>query len=151
MITGLVTLLIHVIPPAEHSPVSTPGAPLTASAAPSVVASAIDGIVGKWAGTAEDSNGTGFRITLEIKAGCALDRECGSIGVSHVPCYGQVFLQSMDNGEVEFRVANFDGRSDRAACQPGAGERFRLQPDGTLGYRTSYEPVAQGILKRIST
>jgi hypothetical protein len=149
VVTGIVTLLIHVIPSGENPSVSDPKAPLTASANPSTVASAIDVIVGKWKGEARDSNGTSFQITLEIIAGCALGQLCGSIGVSHVPCYGQVFLESLDNDEVELRVANFNDKSDRTVCQPGAGERFRLQPDGTLAYRTTYEPSAHGTLKRV--
>jgi hypothetical protein len=148
VITGIVTLLVHLIPPAQHSPVSAPGAPLTPSPAPSVVASAIDAIAGKWEGMAQDSNGAAFQVTLEIKETCALGQLCGSIGVSHVPCYGQVFLENVDNDEVEFRVANFDERSDRTNCRPGAGEHFRLRPDGRLAYRTTYEPIARGVLKR---
>jgi hypothetical protein len=106
-------------------------------------------MVGKWEGTAQDSNGVTFRVTLEIKEACALGQLCGSIGVSHVPCYGQIFLENTDNNEVEFRVANFSNGSNLAVCQPGAGERFRSRPDGQLNYRTTYEPIAQGILKRV--
>ncbi len=73
---------------------------------------------------------------------------CGSISVSHVPCYGEVFLEKAQGTEFEFRVAKFYGESNRTACQAGAGETFKLRPDGKLVYKTTYEPAAQGILER---
>jgi hypothetical protein len=73
---------------------------------------------------------------------------CGSISVSHVPCYGRITLERQDNDDVEFHVADFDERSDSRVCQEGAGEHFRLQRDGTLAYWTTYEPIARGVLGR---
>jgi hypothetical protein len=147
VITGLVTLLTYVLPPGQHSPAPTANTAVTVT--PSATdGAAVDGIAGSWKGTAKDANGTEFEITLVVDSGCTLDRPCGTIGVSHVPCYGQIFLAGVDGDEVEFRVDNFDSRSDRTVCQPGAGERFRLQPDGRLAYRTTYEPHAVGILER---
>ena len=108
-----------------------------------------DAIAGKWAGRATNSTGVLFQITLEIKKSCALNEQCGSISVSHVPCYGEVFLEKAQDNEFEFRVANFYGQSNRAVCQPGAGEHFKLRPDGKLAYATTYEPATQGILERI--
>jgi hypothetical protein len=150
LVTGVVTLLTYVIAPDRNPPASAPGTSLTASSpTPSAVASTIDAIAGKWEGMAQDSNHVTFRIMLEINSTCAIGQLCGSIGVTHVPCYGHVFLDNVDGDEVEFRVADFDARSNRTACQPGAGERFRLRPDGMLAYRTTYEPIAQGTLKRV--
>lgn len=155
LITGAVTLLVHVIPAAQNSSAPTPGARPTATSASGVVTPTLGAtsvgarMAGKWKGRARDSNGVTFQISLEIKADCVSGRVCGSIGVSHVPCYGQIFLESVSNDDVEFRVDNFDKRSNRAVCQPGAGEHFRLQPDGQLAYHTSYEPMAQGTLQRI--
>jgi len=154
VITGAVTLLVHVIPAPQDSSTPTPGARPTAPSASGIAAPSTDAasvaerMVGKWKGTARDSNGVTFQISLEVKQGCATGRLCGSIGVSHVPCYGQIFLENVSNGDVEFRVDNFDKRSNRGVCQPGAGEHFRLQPDGQLAYHTSYEPAAQGTLQR---
>jgi hypothetical protein len=151
VITGVVTLLVHVIPGAHES--STPGSAASTTTAPTApssgtAASTIDAIAGKWAGRAQDNSGGEFQITLEVTQSCMVGKVCGSISVSHVPCYGQIFLVGVEAGEVEFRVANFDKKSDQTNCHPGAGERFRLRSDGRLAYRTTYDPVAQGTLER---
>lgn len=156
LITGTVTLLTHLLP--QTTPQASPQAPSAASPdtpataatapSPSAVVTA-DAIAGRWAGTAEDGNDTSFEITLDVGASCALGERCGSIGVSHVPCYGEVFLEAVQDGEFELRVANFHGESDHAVCQPGAGELSKLRPDGKLAYTTTYEPVAQGVLVRV--
>jgi hypothetical protein len=149
VITGVVTLLTQIMP--AKQPVSAPpsNTSTTDSPAPGATTSVVDAMAGKWEGSAQDSSGTKFQITLDITAGCTLGQVCGSIGVSHVPCYGQILLEAVDGDEVEFRVDNFDERSNLAVCQPGAGERFRSRPDGQLSYRTTYEPVAQGVLTRL--
>jgi hypothetical protein len=150
VITGVVTLLAQMIgEPQQASVPNTGSAPITTSAVPTSDTAVLGAMLGKWEGTAEDSNGATFRITLEITESCAPNQLCGSIGVSHVPCYGQIFLENTGNGEVEFRVANFSKKSNLSVCQPGAGELFRPRPDGQLAYRTTYDPIAQGILKRI--
>jgi hypothetical protein len=106
-------------------------------------------MAGNWEGQARDSTGTTYRVSLTVLKGCTSGgKACGTIGVSHVPCYGQVFLENVTGDEVEFRVADFDKRSNKDVCQPGAGELFRLQSDGTLAYRTTYDPIAQAILHR---
>jgi len=155
LIGGVVALWTHLTPAAQSSPApaSAAATTATASAAPDsstqdAAASTINAIVGKWKGTARDSTGTTFQIALEVTDKCAPGQLCGSISVSHVPCYGQIFLENVDNGDVEFRVDNFDDRSNRQVCQPGAGEHFRLQPDGKLAYHTKYDPVADGTLTR---
>ena len=154
LIGGVVTLWTHLTPPAQSSPAPASAIANTAktdtesSSTPDIVVSTISAMAGKWKGTARDSSGTTFQITLEVTDKCAPGQLCGSISVPHVPCYGQIFLGSMDNGDVEFRVDNFDDRSNRQKCQPGAGEHFRLQSDGKLAYHTTYDPVAQGTLTR---
>ena len=150
LITGIVTLLIHVLPQAPRSQ-APPSQSSTPPASPSSrpVPTGADAIVGRWAGMAQDSNGTRFQVTLEIKKPCSPNEPCGSISVSHVPCYGEVFLVKAEDNDFEFRVDNFDGKSNRTICQPGAGEHFRLRPDGKVTYTTTYEPVAQGTLERI--
>ena len=146
------------IPPVSGaSPATGVGsAPLTTSAAEtpfaqagkSPPASPVAGMMGSWGGMAQSSDGTSFPISLDINQLCEIGQLCGSISVPQVPCYGQVFLESVASGEVEFRVANFDQRSNQSECQEGAGEHFQLLPNGNLGYRTSYEPIAKGELKK---
>lgn len=108
------------------------------------------GMVGRWEGDASTGDGSGFTISLDISQQCTLGQVCGSIGVSQVPCYGRVSLEGVDGDDAEFRVSDFDQRSNTASCQAGAGEHFRLLSDGRLSYHTTYEPVAQGILTRQS-
>ena len=160
LISGLIALLIHLLPPAKPSPSPSIPSPTasqmastsvpspTAAASPSSVPSNADAIAGKWSGTAKSGEGTSFQITLEVKKSCALTERCGTITVSHVPCEGEIFLEKIQGEVFEFNVSNFFGRSNRAVCQPGAGELFRLRSDGKLSYTTTYEPGTQGVLER---
>ena len=161
LISGLIALLIHLLPPAspsgtQSSTLPSPAPTLSAPApspttAPSISPTVItaDAISGKWSGTAKNGEGTRFQITLQVRRSCALTERCGIITVSHVPCEGEIFLEKLQNDVYEFHVDNFFGRSNRASCQPGAGELFKLRPDGKLSYTTSYEPGTQGILDRV--
>lgn len=153
LITGVVTLIIHLYPQTPlHGPgvVNSPAPPSPTSAPTQRPNSAdnADAIAGKWLGQATDAGGKSFLVTLQIRKACALNEQCGSISVPHVPCYGEVFLEKIDNGDFEFRVANFYGDSNRKLCQPGAGEHFKLRSDGKLLYTTTYEPEAEGLLER---
>ncbi len=66
LITGVVTLLIHVIPAAQNPSVPAPATALiTASPTPGVVAPAADAIAGDWEGMAQNGNAT-FQVTLGI-------------------------------------------------------------------------------------
>jgi hypothetical protein len=152
LITGIVTLIIHLSPQQPKSNPAPTVTPLPATASPSQLpppsSKTADSIAGKWSGTAKDNAGKSFQITLEIRKSCAVNERCGLISVSHVPCYGEVFLEKAEGKDFEFRVANFYGQSNRAVCQPGAGEHFHLRPDGRLDYTTTYEPQSDGILQR---
>ena len=158
LITGTFAVLTQVLPKVSesttHQTASSTPSPSTAPSTPTPVPSVppnkttADAIAGKWSGTAKNSEGTSFEITLEIRKSCALRERCGAISVSHVPCEGEVFLEKVQDDSFEFHVANFYGRSNRAVCQPGAGELFRLRSDGKLVYTTTYEPGTQGILER---
>ena len=154
LITGTFALVTHLMPP-QPSPsptptpnIATPTSTPSATSRPS--ATTADAIAGNWSGTAKDSNGASFQITLDVRKACSLKQRCGSISVSHVPCEGEIFLEKLedDNG-FEFQVSNFYGSSNRDVCQPGAGEHFRLRSDGKLIYTTSYEPTAEGVLERV--
>ena len=159
LISGLVALVIHLLPPATPtpspstsptaSPIASTSVPSpTAIASASPVAANADAIAGKWSGTAKTGEGISFQITLEVKKSCALSQRCGSISVSHVPCEGEIFLEKIQDHVFEFNVSNFFGRSNRDVCQPGAGELFRLRSDGKLSYTTTYEPGTAGVLVR---
>lgn len=141
-VTGLVTIVVNHSSDSGGSPTST------TSSMSSTHSSPVAAMMGHWVGTANTEAGHSFDITLTIDRECRIGERCGSIGVPSVPCYGQVFLSRADGDEVEFRVADFDACSDQQKCQEGAGELFRLLPDGTLGYRTTYPPVAEGVLGR---
>jgi len=107
-----------------------------------------DLIAGKWSGEAKNVNGTFFQVDLEIKESCMLNEKCGTISVSHVPCYGELFLHGIEKNDYEFRVGNFSNNSS-SVCTPGAGEHFKQLPDGTLLYATTYDPKSSGILKKM--
>jgi hypothetical protein len=153
VITGVVTLLIHVIPGSGSPSTSASGAvptKSTASAATSQTTSAHSSpaaqMIGSWKGTATDPDGKVFRITLDITQYCGLKEFCGSIAVPDTPCYGDVFLENVNNGDVEFKVQNFKAESS-PKCTLGAGEHFRLKSDGSLEYYASYSN-AHGTLKK---
>jgi hypothetical protein len=150
LITGIVTLIIHLAP---QKPSSNPGptaSPTAVTSTPSQTPVGItaDTIAGKWGGRATDSAGKSFEITLEIRKSCTINERCGTISVSHVPCYGEVFLHTARDQDFEFRVDNFYGQSNREQCQAGPGEHFHLRPDGKLDYSTTYQPEAEGLLER---
>jgi len=149
LITGVVTLIIHLYPqPPRPATVPTP-TPVPNDASPARESNVTaDAIAGRWSGPAKDSSGKSFQITLEVRKSCVINEPCGSISVSHVPCYGEVFLESATSSEFEFRVDNFYGQSNRQVCQPGGGEHFRLRADGKLAYSTTYEPRAKGLLEK---
>jgi len=106
-------------------------------------------IAGKWSGQAREPSGTSFRIEVEIYSSCKLNEKCGTISVSHVPCYGEIFLKEANAGEYEFSVDNFDKRSNSKNCQSGAGERFKLLADGKLSYVAAYSG-AKGTLEKVA-
>jgi hypothetical protein len=158
VITGAVAITIQLIPTNASTPATSIPAKTVVTSSESRASSepgepssdalvVVKAMIGKWKGTARNTSGETFPITLEISNACAPGLLCGVIGVPAVPCYGQIYLQSVNNGEVEFRVDNFDKRSN-ATCQSGAGEHFRLRGDGKLAYRTTYDPIAQGTLTR---
>ncbi len=107
-----------------------------------------DLIAGKWSGRAKDVNGIAFQVDVEIKRSCTLNENCGAIGVSHVPCYGELFLHRVEKDNYEFRVDNFTSNSS-PLCTPGAGDHFKRLPDGALLYTATYDPTASGILKKM--
>lgn len=152
VITGVVALLIHVIPGSGSPFTSASGAvpaKSTASAATSRTigadSSPVAQMIGSWKGTATHPDGTVFRITLDITQYCGLKELCGSIAVSDMPCYGDVYLENVNNGDVEFNVQNFKAGSS-PKCVPGAGDHFRLKSDGSLEYHASYDDT-HGALK----
>ena len=105
-------------------------------------------IAGKWSGQAKESTGTSFRIDVLIRPSCKVSEKCGTISVSHVPCYGEITLKEVNSGDYEFSVSDFDSRSNAKVCTPGAGEHFKLLADGKLSYSTTYSD-AIGILERV--
>ena len=150
LITGIVTLTIHLIPqkPSSNPGPTTSPATVTAASTQTPVIITADAIAGKWAGQATDTSGKSFQITLEIKKSCTINERCGLISVTHIPCFGEVFLEKARDRDFEFRVDNFYGQSNRESCQAGPGELFHLRPDGKLDYKTTYEPEAEGLLER---
>jgi hypothetical protein len=103
---------------------------------------------GKWSGVAKEASGTSFPINVEIHQNCSLNKKCGYINVSEVPCYGEISFVSIRSNYYEFDVSNFDAKSDPNICKPGAGELFRFLADGRLAYKATYSN-AEGILERV--
>ena len=127
-----------------HKPVP---APSPAADSPRPAPSAFE-LAGRWAGSVKEEGGTGFRLEAQIDPVCKLNDRCGRIRVSQGPCNGELYLEAAGNGDYEFRVENFDDRSNRKTCKPGAGEHFRREPDGRLSYFASYSD-AKGLLDRV--
>lgn len=109
---------------------------------PDITADPISGI---WSGEATQGTGGDFDVRLEIRKGCALNERCGTISVSNVPCFGDLFFHDFSVGRYEFSVQNFSAGSGQD-CAPGAGEFLMPQGDGTLLYTTGYDPAIRGIL-----
>jgi hypothetical protein len=152
LITGIVTLIIHLAPQKPAAMTSaTPAPTTTASSAPAQASTGVtaDAIAGKWFGNATDKDGVTFEVRLQVRKGCAINEKCGSMSVSNTPCYGYISLERAHDPIFEFNVDNFYGESDPEKCHPGPGEEFQLTPEGKLEYRSTYEPRAQGTLERI--
>lgn len=153
VITGAVTLLVHIIPGSGSPSVAASVAASTKSTVSAATSqtrgaesSPVAQMIGSWKGTATNPDGTIIRITLDITQYCQLKELCGSIAVLDVPCYGDILLENVNNGDVEFKVQNFKAGSG-PKCTPGAGDHFRLKSDGSLAYYASYSD-AHGTLKR---
>jgi hypothetical protein len=101
---------------------------------------------GSWIGSAQEPGGQRFRIELQISAGCAKGKACGTISVPHVPCKGRISLAEVRPEGAEFSVDRFEAGS-APACQPGAGEVFKETPEGALAYTATYSG-AKGVLTR---
>ncbi|HEX5126249.1 MAG TPA: hypothetical protein VFW00_05885 [Rhodocyclaceae bacterium] len=148
-ITGLITALSK-----THVSHALPAIPASAQVAvapkPAAAAETTIKIAGKWSGQASESAQKKFLIALFVKDDCKLNEKCGRIAVSEGagPCFGEISLKQEVDGDYEFSVDNFDARSKKSVCTPGAGEHFRLGNDGKLLYRTSYSQ-ATGTLSKV--
>lgn len=146
-ITGMVSLITHFTPapqaPAASPPVQT-AQPVQATQPAS---EGVSRLVGKWSGQAENDQGK-YQIDLEIIPTCALGQPCGIIRVSNVPCYGNVSLYQVKEGEYDFSVDSFRSGSAKS-CTAGAGELFVLTVEGKLIYRTDYDASVRGVLSRL--
>jgi hypothetical protein len=129
--------------PASEPDSNPSGDPKTSTSAAGIPPLTPFELFGSWAGTAQDK-GTSFRVELVVLPTCEQGKNCGTIRVSHVPCYGHISLIGSNAGDHEFNVDRFDAGSS-PSCQPGGGEHFRLT-GGMLAYTTSYGP--RGTLKK---
>lgn len=147
-ITGIVSLITHFTPAPSAAPAVPTSPPTqTAQPAPLTPADGIARLVGKWSGPAENDQGK-YQIDLEISPNCALGQPCGIIRVSNVPCYGNVSLFQVKEGEYDFSVDSFRSGSAKS-CTAGAGELFVLTAEGKLIYRTDYDASVRGVLSRL--
>jgi hypothetical protein len=112
-----------------------------------VVPTEIVSLVGHWAGEAGAPGGTRFKVEVEVKPDCGMNRPCGWIAVPHGSCRGRLTLIDSRAEGFEFHVDGFDARSDGSVCQPRAGEVLLAQPDGTLNYTATYSG-ARGVLEK---
>lgn len=154
LIGGLVAIVTAIIPklpldqpvPSPTIAVSTPPSAVLGSPVGKTQVITADAIANRWTGQAQTSSGEVYTINVEIRSACQLGKKCGTISVLQVPCYGEIALKAVQNDDYEFDVSNFDARSS-AKCTPGAGEHFKLLPDGKLGYRADWG--VQGILDKV--
>ncbi len=99
-----------------------------------------DRLAGVWVGTAAPADGDAFDVRLEIAAPCRVEKPCGTITVTSLPCTGRVTLRSVEADTFEFYVDNFT-RGSSPQCTPGAGDYFELVGDRTLEYTTDYADI----------
>lgn len=149
LIGGIVAIMTAIIPKLPlDKPASSPTSASTSSS-PILVSPSVDlqvtadAIANRWTGQAKSSSGEFYTLTVEIRKACKLGEKCGTISVLPVPCYGEISLKAVQSDDYEFDVSNFDRRSS-PNCTPGAGEHFKLLPNGKLFYKTDWD--AQGIL-----
>ena len=150
LIGGIAATMTAIIPKLPLDQPASPPMTSASTSSPSVLASpsvdsqvTADAIANHWAGSAKSSSGKVYTLTVEIRKACKLGEKCGAISVLPVPCYGEISLKAVQSDDYEFDVSNFDRRSS-PTCTPGAGEHFKLLPNGNLSYRADWD--AQGIL-----
>jgi hypothetical protein len=103
-----------------------------------------DGVAGTWSGRVKQGDGT-FELELSIAKGCEVKETCGSISVSHVPCFGDLSFKRVEGDSYEFSVDHFSAASGKG-CKPGAGEYLTPHGDDALLYTTGYDRSIRGIL-----
>ncbi|MCY7321606.1 MAG: hypothetical protein LH660_07345 [Phormidesmis sp. CAN_BIN36] len=141
LIGGAVAIMTAIIP---KLPIAKPSSsPIPVSPAVDLQVVTADAIANHWTGQAKSSSGELYTITVEIRQACKVSERCGTISVLPVPCYGEISLKAVQSDDYEFDVSNFDRRSS-PNCTPGAGEHFKLLPNGKLSYKADWD--AQGIL-----
>lgn len=105
-----------------------------------------DAVAGTWSGSVRQGRGNVFEVQLNVAKGCEINESCGSISVSHLPCFGDLSLVAVSGERYEFSVDHFSSASDEA-CSPGAGEYLTRYGDDALLYTTGYDDSIRGILK----
>lgn len=150
LISAVVTLITHFTPEAEPPKASTAVNPTvsTQSQSPQMaVPGGIGRIVGRWLGEVQSSQGK-FTIELVVSARCAEGQPCGTISVSHLPCYGEISLLGVrGDGSYEFNVDRFRASSS-SGCHPGPGEYFLPTAGGQLIYSTGYDGSIRATLNK---
>lgn len=106
-----------------------------------------DALAGSWAGTALVSGGSRFDVRLDITAPCRLERPCGTIYVSSLPCEGRASLANVAGRTFELHVDQFTPDSS-PECTSGGGDFFELADDDTLIYTTDYADI-EGVLDKV--
>lgn len=107
-----------------------------------------DPIAGKWAGTLTNSAGTfSTQIEIFIQQGCQTGRLCGTYSVPQLPCSGDLYLQTINDGTFVFIEQNAAGAP---SCKSGGYEQLRLNSDGSLFYQylesLGYPVISTGTL-----
>jgi hypothetical protein len=104
-----------------------------------------DAVAGTWSGRVKQGRSNVFRLQLTIAKDCEVEETCGSISVSHVPCFGDLSFKAVAGERYEFSVDHFSADSGKA-CTPGAGEYLTPHGDDALLYTTGYDASIRGIL-----
>jgi hypothetical protein len=104
-----------------------------------------DAVAGPWSGKVRQGRSNVYELQLYIRKGCTVKETCGSVSVSHVPCFGDLSLKEISGDRYEFSVDHFSAAS-AATCTPGAGEYLTPRGDDSLVYTTGYDRSVRGIL-----
>jgi hypothetical protein len=168
VITGGVSVLTRLLPPAATVADATGAAPSNIAAtasrsgtvaddavltpAPAPVpaprSAALEQLTGTWTGLAR-VGAQRLPMTLVVTSSCTEGHECGTLSTDAPPCVGNLTLVRVTEGPVfEFGVRTYAPGSS-AACVPHEDGELFVLGDDVLAYRTDFGPGATGRLTRV--
>ncbi|GAB3875324.1 hypothetical protein [Terrabacter terrigena] len=167
-ITGGVSVLTRLLPPAATAPDTPPAvssnvataasssgtqaedAVLTPAPAPVAAPrpAALEQLTGTWTGVVR-LGARRLPMTLVVTSSCTEGHDCGTLSTDSPACVGNLTLVRVQDGPVfEFGVRTYAPGSS-PDCRPHEDGELFVLGDGVLAYRSTFGPGSAGRLTRV--